>query len=114
MTDELQTGSVDRPVQPSVATAENSTTLAVQLKSQKRAKVLAAAFGTLGTLGFTLAGLSVQMPALLVPGLIAFGIGSLGGIIASAFSGAELDEKAIDAIGKRMEVLAERHKRPGA
>jgi hypothetical protein len=106
MSDELQTGSIPDRALPTVATAENSTTLAVQLRSQKRAKLIAAAFGTLGTLGFTLAGLSTVNPALLVPGLITFGVGSLGGIVASAFTGAELDDKAIEQLQKRLEIIA--------
>ena len=88
------------------ATADNSTTLKIALAAQKRWRVAAAISAAVSTIGFSL----TTVPALLVPGLVAGGVGALAAIVFSAVSGAELDEKAISAVAERVATVLEKRK----
>lgn len=109
MGDELEKGVIDGKLVPTVATAENSTTLKVQLNAQKRWKVISASLSVVGTIGLTAA---VASPTAFLPGLIIGGLCTLGGILAASASGAEIDEKALEAIGTRVATVIESRKPP--
>ena len=98
MAEEIEKSELPNRLGASVATSENSTTLKIQLAAQKRWRIAAAVASTVSVIGFALA----SQPALLVPGVVAGGVGALGAIIFGAVSGAEVDEKAITAIADRV------------
>ena len=105
MADELQTAPVDRPQAPQVATAANSTTLAVQLASQKRWRIAARVATILSGLGFSA---TAMAPAAVLPGLIVGGIGGLLAVTFASLSGAEFDEAALDKVATRVVTILEK------
>lgn len=115
MTDELQTGEIPPRNTPEVATAANSTTLAVQLEAKRKAKLFAAGFGSLASVGMALGMLAVSNPVtipvwVLIVGVGMFGVGSVGAAVSSAAAGAQLDEKSLSSIGDGVVKLLEAKK----
>jgi hypothetical protein len=110
MSEELQSGTVDRPQAPAVATAANSTTLAVQLASQKKWRIAARVATVLSAVGFT----ATAVPATFLPGLIVGGLGGLLAVFFASQSGAEFDEAALEKVTTRVATLLEQRSKGGA
>lgn len=109
MADELQTGSIPATGLASVATAENSTTLRVQLAAQKKWKVVSTILATLG--GILLTGASVSAAVNPTVFFVLLGTGGLSSVLAvifASFAGAELDEKKLEEIGEKVALIIQK------
>lgn len=93
--------------QVTTATQANSTTAAVALASQRRWKIATAGATACATIAGSIA---ATVPGAQVPAGIVAGVCGALALLFSAFSGAEVDEKAITRIADQVAVTLSQRK----